>query len=271
VQGVHVWLNVPRRPYEASGTSGMKAAVNGVINVSILDGWWCEGYSKESGWAIGHGEEYDDTEAQDIVESQALYNVLENEVIPTFYERHSGEMPLKWVSMMKASITMAMNYFSSNRMICQYDATFYKKAFEQYHELIDNNAEKAKSLVHQRERFESQWYKMKVHMPTTDADVGFLHVGDKFGVTTHVDLGELKPEEVDVQIFYGPVDSENKIAKPLVENMKLIESKDGNTFLYRHEISCESSGRYGFTTRVVPSGKFWNSDMPGFVTWGNGG
>ncbi len=271
VQGVDVWLNVPRRPYEASGTSGMKAAVNGVLNVSILDGWWCEGYSKDSGWAIGHGEEYDDQEFQDNVESQALYNILENEVIPTFYDRQSGEMPLKWLSMMKSSIAMGMNYFSSNRMISDYDSTFYKKAFRQYHELIDNGAAKAKELVSQKERFDALWHKVRVQMPMTDKDVGFLHVGDNFGVTSSVNLGDLKPDDVDIQIVYGPVDSEGKITKPIVENMKMVEARSGNLYLYRHEIDCESSGRYGFTARAVPAGDYWKADMPGFVTWGNGG
>ncbi len=107
-QGADVWLNTPRRPLEACGTSGMKATINGALNVSILDGWWCEGYAEERGWRIGNGEEYEDRDYQDAVESQALYNVLENEVIPCFYNRKNGDIPGEWLKMMKASMKMAM-------------------------------------------------------------------------------------------------------------------------------------------------------------------
>jgi starch phosphorylase len=111
LQGADVWLNTPRRPFEACGTSGMKAAINGVLNVSILDGWWCEGYGQNTGWRIGNGEEYEDHAYQDAVESQALYNVLENEVIPCFYDRKNGDLPSRWLQKMKASMTMAMKMF----------------------------------------------------------------------------------------------------------------------------------------------------------------
>ncbi|MCK7512496.1 MAG: hypothetical protein MZV70_56320 [Desulfobacterales bacterium] len=93
VQGADVWLNTPRRPFEACGTSGMKAAINGALNFSILDGWWCEGYREDVGWSIGNGEEYEDHAYQDAVESQALYNILENEVVPCFYDRKNGDLP----------------------------------------------------------------------------------------------------------------------------------------------------------------------------------
>jgi glucan phosphorylase len=117
VQGADVWLNTPRRPMEACGTSGMKAALNGVLNVSILDGWWCEGYSPERGWRIGNGEEYQDHNYQDAVESQALYNIIENEVAPLYYDRTAGGTPKAWLKMMKASMKMAMSQFCSLRMI----------------------------------------------------------------------------------------------------------------------------------------------------------
>ena len=106
-----MWLNTPRRPFEACGTSGMKAAANGVLNVSILDGWWCEGYAEERGWRIGSGEEYTDPAYQDAIESQSLYNALENDVIPCFYERKNGDTPDRWLKMMKESMKMAMQDF----------------------------------------------------------------------------------------------------------------------------------------------------------------
>jgi len=128
LQGADVWLNTPRRPYEACGTSGIKAAMNGVLNVSILDGWWCEGYSEERGWRIGKGEEYQDHSYQDAVESQALYNVLENEVIPCFYDRKNGDLPACWLTKMKNSMKMAMESFCSLRMVSDYEKRYYNPA-----------------------------------------------------------------------------------------------------------------------------------------------
>jgi starch phosphorylase len=142
VQGADVWLNTPRRPMEACGTSGMKAALNGVLNVSIMDGWWCEGYSPERGWRIGNGEEYQDHNYQDVVESQALYNIIENEVAPLYYDRTAGGTPKAWLKMMKASMKMAMAQFCSLRMISEYEERFYLPASRRFEELVaDGGAE----------------------------------------------------------------------------------------------------------------------------------
>ena len=132
VQGADIWLNTPRRPMEACGTSGMKAAVNGVLNLSVLDGWWCEGYSSERGWRIGQGEDYVDPAYQDAVESRALYNVLENEVLPAFYDRKNGDAPFRWIKMMKASMKMIMSNFCAVGMLDRYSSKYYLPAFEQF-------------------------------------------------------------------------------------------------------------------------------------------
>ncbi|MDY6971395.1 MAG: alpha-glucan family phosphorylase, partial [Thermodesulfobacteriota bacterium] len=128
VRGADVWLNTPRRPFEACGTSGMKAAINGGLNVSVLDGWWCEGYSEDRGWQIGDGKEHHDHAYQDAVESRALYNILENEVIPSFYDRKNGDMPIRWLKMMKESMKMAMIDFCSHRMVGEYEKRYYLPA-----------------------------------------------------------------------------------------------------------------------------------------------
>jgi len=152
IQGADVWLNTPRRPYEACGTSGMKAAANGVINVSVLDGWWCEGYSPETGWAIGNGEEYDDRHYQDDVESQALYNILENHVIPCFYDRESGGVPVRWLQMMKASMRIAIEQFCAHNMVDTYHRKFYTPAVKRFYELTADDSAKARQLTLFRER-----------------------------------------------------------------------------------------------------------------------
>jgi starch phosphorylase len=270
VQGVDVWMNTPRRPQEASGTSGMKAAVNGSLHASILDGWWAEGYAKDCGWAIGHGEEYDDPEYQDTVESQALYNLLENDIIPCFYDRPSSDVPTRWVAMMKASIKMALGYFTSHRMLTEYDQYAYQPARQTYERLTANNAEQAKALVKQHKRLDALWGKVKIVLPTADKDLSNLHVGDRFNVTTIVSLGELRPDEVEVHVYYGTVSPQNQIVDSQVEKMSMVENKGNGTYVYAQEVTCQTTGRYGFTTRIIPQGPEWREAMPGFMTWADG-
>lgn len=270
VQGVDVWLNVPRRPQEASGTSGMKAAINGGLNVSILDGWWDEGYNRDTGWAIGNGEEYDDPEYGDSVESQALYNLLENEVVPCFYDRTSGDLPQQWIHMMKASIKMGLTFFTSHRMVCEYNERFYGPALENLRRLTDNNAAIATKLVEQRKRLRENWHNIYPARPQADREATQFHVGDRFSVSTEVQLGQLKPEEVEVQVYFGPVDSYNEIISSYVLPMDQVEDKGEGRYLFQREIACEHTGRYGFTVRVVPAGNDWNAVTPGFMTWADG-
>ena len=270
VQGVDVWLNTPRRPHEASGTSGMKVAINGGMHLSVLDGWWCEGYTKGCGWAIGNGEEYDDPEYQDMVESQALYNLLEDEVIPCFYDRQAGGVPRAWIKMMKASITTALGRFCSHRMVAEYAERYYQAACRDYDELTADAAEAARTLVARRERVGACWPRVRVAFPQADGDVSLLHVGDAFCITTRAQLGELTPDEVDVEVYYGPIGSDDLITESNVARMSMVREEGEGTYLYTRELVCGVTGRYGFTARVVPSGAACDGAMPGFITWADG-
>lgn len=267
VQGVDVWLNTPRRPMEASGTSGMKAAVNGGLNASTLDGWWCEGYSSDCGWAIGNGEVYDDPNYQDTVEAQALYNLLENEIIPTFYNRPDGDLPHQWVSMMKSSICMALGMFTSHRMVSEYNNLYYKSAASAYKDLLKDGAAKAVALVNQRARLDASWNAVRIGQPRYDTELGKMHVGDAFTIATEVFLGDLRPDEVDVEVFYGPVNSENRIIDGTVSVSTDGASIGNGRYRYTHKLNCDKTGRYAFTTRVTPTGEEWDHVMPGFTTW----
>lgn len=269
VQGCDVWLNTPRRPQEASGTSGMKAAVNGVLHVSTLDGWWDEAYSPECGWAIGKGETYDDIEYQDEVESQALFNLLENEIIPTFFDRPDSETPVKWTKMMKASIKLILSRFTSHRMISEYNSLFYKTAMDEYKKLVADNGAYARTLVTQQKRLNKLWPMVKVDVPAAQTDVSFMHVGDKFKIKAIVYLGEIKPKEVIVQVFYGPVDIEYGIRDGHVVEMSLVSTRENNSYIYEQELECKQPGRYGFTVRVLPAGTEWKGMIPGYIVWAN--
>jgi starch phosphorylase len=266
LQGADVWLNTPRRPLEACGTSGIKAAINGVLNVSILDGWWCEGYTEERGWRIGNGEEYEDHAYQDAVESQALYNVLENEVIPCFYERKNGDLPNCWLKKMKASMKMAMDMFCSLRMVGEYEKRFYQPAAKQLDKLVANKAREAKGIATRIKRLRSLWQQVQINPPIRP-DIGPFRVGDSFEVTSEINLGGLTPDEVDVELYYGHMKSLDALEVSNVEPMAVREDRGNGQYLYGCSISCEISGRFGFTVRATPRGDERIKSTPGLLTW----
>ena len=266
LQGADAWLNTPRRPLEACGTSGMKAAMNGVLNVSILDGWWCEGYSEDRGWRIGNGEEYEDHGYQDTVESQALYNVLENEVIPCFYNRKNGNLPIYWLQKMKASMKMAMESFCSLRMVSDYEKRYYIPAAGSWDSLLAEKAEEAKRLAAQSHRLRTLWKNIEIKPPLKDTS-GPYRVGDSFRVTSEVNLGGFRPNEVDVELYYGHLESLEKLSTSHIEPMTVVKENGDGTYLYGCNLNCDISGRFGFTVRVAPAGDARFKSTPGLLTW----
>ncbi len=266
VQGADVWLNTPRRPFEACGTSGIKAAANGVLNLSISDGWWCEGYTEDTGWRIGNEEEYDDPEYQDMVESQSLYNLLENEVIPCFYDRESGGTPRRWLKMMKASMIMAMERFCAHGMVETYNKRYYLPAEKRMKELVADEAFEAKSLTALHERLSSHWKDIRVEPPVRDSE-GPFRVGKTFHVTVNVFLGELGPDEVDVELYSGTIKSFDMLASIETSLMQVEEKMEGGYFQYGCIVHCDKAGRYGFTARVTPRADAPIKFAPGLITW----
>ena len=266
VQGCDVWLNTPRRPNEACGTSGMKAAANGGLNLSILDGWWCEGFRENRGWSIGNGETYEDVNYQDEVESLALYNILENDVIPTYYDRRRGNPPLKWIHMMKESMKMAIIDFSSDRMVREYSTRYYVPAAHSFATLTQNNSEKASELARIQARLMSLWGMITLSQPQLATSEDFT-VGDTFRITVRVFLGELTPEEVNVQIYHGRLRATEHLEGARSETMWLQETVSEGLHIYACTITCSDSGRFACTARVIPDGDEVLSNTPGLMTW----
>ncbi|MFP4667881.1 MAG: alpha-glucan family phosphorylase [Desulfobacterales bacterium] len=266
VQGVDVWLNTPRRPLEACGTSGMKAAVNGVLNLSILDGWWDEGYCDKCGWAIGNGEQYQDNSYQDEVEARALYNILENDVIPTFYDRREGDTPDRWTEMMKESMKLVLKNFCAHSMVKQYENDYYLPAVENHSNLTSRGAEAANSLVAQRRRLRNEWPGISIKPPESDIS-NPSRVGDTIRVTTEVHLAGLRPEEVEVELYYGHLKTVDELTDARITKMEMTEDLGGGNFLYECRVTCEHAGRFGFTTRVLPKGDDYLRHTPGFLIW----
>ncbi len=268
VQGVDVWLNTPRRGLEASGTSGMKAAANGVLNVSILDGWWDEAYRPEVGWAIGRGEEYSDEVYQDQVESNALYDLLEKEVVPMFYERGSNRLPRRWIARMKEAMAALCPVFNTNRMVREYAERFYLPAGQQFERLFATGFARAKNLAAWKEHVRAHWHEIRIGK-VEPPSMRQLKVGDKTDVKAWVRLGSLGPEDVAVELYLGRLDARGDFVDAEVTRLEFKElSKEGDSLFEAWAIPCSKSGLHGYTVRVVPRHEdLWSPWELGLVLW----
>lgn len=266
VQGVDVWLNNPRRPLEASGTSGMKATANGGLHLSILDGWWDEGYARNNGFAIGQGEEYADLEYQDTIESHALYDILEKEIIPLYYHRGPDGLPREWIRFIKNSLKTLSPFFNTNRMVQDYLQHSYLPSHDRHEVLYANNQQKAKELSGWKKHVEGNWPEIRIDQVTSQGS-GEMIVGKKLEVSARVFLGNLSPEHVVVQLWYGRVDALGTLDKSQIEIMQAAEKTDGY-YRYTGSFTCLSSGQMGFAVRVLPTHPNVQNPLGlGLVTW----
>ena len=268
VQGIDVWLNNPRRPLEASRTSGMKVCCNGGINMSVLDGWWVEGYMQNNGWAIGAGEEYTDLTYQDDVESRAIYDLLEQEVVPLFHTRSSHGLPRGCTRMMKQSISTCCPVFNTNRMIQDYVEKCYRPSAKRHNILLGDGLKNAVELAQWRKRLAQGWQQIKVEaVESNGADP--MQVGKELDVKARVNLGGFSPDDVEVQLFHGQVDSLGDIPSPRTVTMSHNGTHEGNAWVFQGRIQCRASGQHGFAVRVLPRHANLSSPFePGLVAWG---
>jgi starch phosphorylase len=254
VSGVDVWLNTPRRPHEASGTSGMKAAANGALNVSVLDGWFAEAWRDhgwEIGWAIGRGEEYPDASG-DAREAELLYDVLEREVVPLFFKRDgTGRLPRGWIKRMKSSIAKLAPTYNTARMVREYSKRFYVTAIKLSHKLTQNDLAGARALTVWKDRVRDAWPAVAVSSIDLESRHEFA-VGESVRVTATVALGALGPADVAVELYHGPTGGGHEIATGRIVRMRDLAKRDDGTWLFAGEIVAEESGAHAFAVRVVP-------------------
>jgi starch phosphorylase len=244
----------------------MKAAANGALNVSVLDGWWSEGYALDTGWAIGSGEVYDDPEVQDQIECEALFNLLEQEIIPLFYERDKAGLPREWISMMKTSMRKLGSSFNTHRMVREYAETFYLPAHRAGARLKESDYAAARALAAWRARVTAGWSRLSLRIEDSRMEKE-VPVGAAVGVAVRADLGVLSPEDVSLEIYHGPLDATGEIRDGRVV-LARHEGRDGQGDLFRAEIPCRVTGRYGYTARILPRHPdLVNPFTPLLLTW----
>lgn len=268
VQGVDMWLNTPRRPKEASGTSGMKVIYNGGLNCSVLDGWWAEAYSPTVGWAIGNGEQYPeaDAELQDYIESQALYNLLERDIVPLFYDRGRDNLPRGWVGKVKESMRTLSAFFTTDRMVEEYTSRYYMRALGRYNELLAGDLSAGKEYANWRLNIANQWNTIAVKDVKVSTDN--LHVGENADVEAWVDLGKLTPEDVRVQVYAGKLDTAGKLIDGKAFTMNYASESQGSVYKFERNIEFDTTGERGLSVRVLPNDQqLTNPILTGLIHW----
>jgi starch phosphorylase len=269
VQGVDVWLNTPRRPKEASGTSGMKVIYNGGLNCSILDGWWDEAYNPTVGWAIGSGEAYPEYEwdHQDYVESEALYNLLENAIVPLFYDRGRDTVPREWIAKIKNAYRSLAPYFNTHRMVQEYTSILYMPAWSRWKQLIGDKMEAGLAYAAWRKKVESSWNSINVSKVNVSETA--VRVNTQLDVDATVALGQLTPDDVYVQLYYGPLDQRGHIGSVAeAVEMKSVSANGGGDYQFAAQVAYHTSGEQGISVRVLPKHPCLHTPfMPGLIKW----
>jgi starch phosphorylase len=276
VQGVDIWLNTPLRPYEASGTSGKKAAANGALNLSTLDGWWDEAWQSAGqgavpiGWSIGSGENYTDRALQDQVEANALYELLERDVVPAFYERSANRVPQRWIARMKASLSTLCHEFNTHRMVKEYSDRFYLVAHATATQFAQDSAAPARALADWERRVREAWPNVRVTVEA--APLERVEVGKEMLVKARVALGGLNADDVSVELYMGRVDANGEIVGGSEVAMSFAERlESGESVFAARAVRFTNSGLHGYTVRVMPDHHtlptaFWT----GLIAWASG-
>ena len=264
IAGVDVWLNNPRRPLEASGTSGQKAGINGVLNLSILDGWWDEGYDGKNGWAIGEAREYMNLETQDIIDSNSLYDIIENKIIPAYYTRNAQGTPVKWIKMMKESMYSVTAEYNTHRMLKDYIEKMYEPAAQKYLEISADNFKNVKEIADWKKSIKARFSTISIrNIVINGIDSDNVNLNDEITVYLEVDKGRLLKEELRAELLlvqdkrgHNISYIEEKIVFKYNGDIKHIpmmpvEEYD-NTVKFMCKYLAEKPGKFSYGIRVIP-------------------
>jgi glycogen phosphorylase len=267
-QGCDVWLNTPRRPHEACGTSGQKAVLNGGLHCSTLDGWWDEMYDGDNGFAIGGAHEDPDVGQQDAADAQALFDLLEQTVVPMFYDRAEGPLPRRWLTRIRRSLATLAPQVLAARMVREYVGELYQPVAERAARLTADDHRRARDLAAWRAQLADAWDQVSVE--SVSADESAAEIGARRELEAEVRLGDLRPDDVRVELLHGPVLADGELGEATVETLTR-QRGAGGTHVYAGAFDCTVSGEYGVAVRVVPH----HEDLltwadTGLVAWADG-
>ena len=255
VSGVDVWMNTPRRPYEASGTSGQKVPVNGGINFSVADGWWCEGEKPENGWTIGTpaAQVDEDTVSADVPEANHLYSLLEDTIVPLFYQRNNKGLPEGWLHVMRRSMETNIPAFNTNRMLLDYFTQIYKPTAERGRLIAADKGRLARELADWKRRAAGNFSSLHIlDLAMSGPEDGVIQIGGKITATVRLDLGEFKPAEVNVDFIIGAADPKQQLKNPKVFPMTAEGAPQGRLMTYTVTLPAKEKGSFAYGIRVMP-------------------